>query len=370
MKPNFTPTTIKVIRRHWIRSSSIAPVSRLRGPTGQELPGQLFDPEQAPADGVITLMVNLRYVNQVRQSKPYQRRVAPVTNIVSRTFGRLGQDDVGLVAGGVAFYAFLSVFPAVACSLMIWGLFTTSADLREYFEVMRTFLPEEAYTLLTSQMIRIAESQSSGLSWGALVSLVVALWSASRGSNALLLAVAVTYDRPSKRGFIEQNALALSFTAGAILFAIISLAAIGAVPPIIEALQLGSFVDAALRIVRWLGLIGLFLLGIYAFLKTARPHGIHKKEESARPILPGALTAGAIWLLASVAFSFYLSAFADYNETFGSLGAVAALLMWLWISAFAICTGAEINGVMSRRERGLTTEMVKESQAETSAPDA
>ncbi len=311
-------------------------------------------------------MAGFKIFRKLTQAPFYQRRISPVVSIASRTAGRLGEDDVGLVAGGVAFYAFLSVFPAVACALMVWGLFTDSTDLREYFEIMRNFLPDEAYRLITNQMIRIAESQSSGLSWGALISLIVALWSASRGSNALLLAVAVTYDRPTKRNFIQQNLLALGFTAGAIVFAIVSLAAIGAVPPIIEALQLGAFVDALLRIVRWLGLIALFLLGIYAFLRTARPHGVRKHEETARPILPGALTAGAIWLLASVAFSFYLSAFADYNETFGSLGAVAALLMWLWISAFAVCIGAEINGVMSRRERGLT---MKTARTQHAAPD-
>lgn len=305
-------------------------------------------------------MAGFKFLSKIRNAPFYRRRIEPFTSIASRTAGRLGEDDVALVSGGVAFYAFLSIFPAVACALMIWGLFTNSTDLRQYFEIMRTFLPDEAYRLITNQMIRIADSQSSGLSWGALISLVIALWSASRGSNALLLAVASTYDRPTKRNFFQQNLLALGFTAGAIIFAIMSLAAIGAVPPIIEALQLGAFIDALLRILRWLCLIGLFLAGIYAFLRTARPRGVRKKEERSRPILPGALTAGAIWLFASVGFSFYLSAFADYNETFGSLGAVAALLMWLWISAFAVCIGAEINGVISRRERGLTLESARE----------
>ncbi len=299
----------------------------------------------------------------------WQRRVQPTLSVSKRTAARIGQDDVALVSGGVAFYAFLSIFPATACALMVWGLFTTSADLREYFEVLRPLLPGDAYTLLTEQMIRIAQSQSAGLSWGALFSLVIALWSASRGANALLSAIQFTYDQPKKRGFILQNGLALGFTGGAIVFAIVSLAAIGAVPPIIEALQLGAFADAALRILRWLGLIGLFLLGIYTFLKMARPHRVRRHEEATRPVLPGALLSGVIWLFASVAFSFYLASFADYNETFGSLGAVAALMMWLWLSAFAICVGAELNGVISRSERGLkkkvATEVVEDTEADS-----
>ena len=301
-----------------------------------------------------------KFINRIRQTGFYQKRLDPVVDISGRTLARIGRDDVALVSGGVAFYAFLSIFPAVAAALMLWGLFTSSADLRDYFEVMNTFLPNEAYKLITNQMIRIAESQSSGLSWGAVISLLVALWSASRGANALLQAVEVTYDRPKKRGFLAQNGLAIGFTAGAIVFAIISLAAIGAVPPIIEALQLGAIIDAGLRILRWLGLISLFLGGIYAFLRTARPRGVKGTEGQSRRILPGAIASAVIWLMASLGFSFYLGSFADYNETFGSLGAVAALLMWLWLSAFAICAGAELNGVYSRRQRGLTTDTAKE----------
>lgn len=325
---------------------------------------QVRAPEQLHAHGVVLTMNALKLLRKIKAAPVYRCRFRPVTSLIARTAGRLGRDDVALVSGGVAFYAFLSIFPAVAAALMVWGIFTTSADLREYFEVLQPLLPDEAYTLITDQMIRIAESQSAGLSWGALISLIIALWSASRGANALLQAVEVTYDRPAKRGFIEQNLLAIGFTAGAIVFAIVSLAAIGAVPPIIEALQLGAILDALLRIARWLGMIALFLLGIYAFLRTARPHRTRAQERTARPILPGALVAAGIWLVASVGFSFYLSAFANYNETFGSLGAVAALLMWLWLSAFAICTGAETNGVLSRKDRGLDTETAFEQAPE------
>lgn len=295
-------------------------------------------------------------IRKIRATALYRRRLAPVLHIAGRWGGRLGRDDVALVSGGVAFYAFLSTFPATACALMIWGLFTSSAELRDYFEVMQTFLPGDAYNLITDQMIRIAKSQHAGLSWGALFSLIVALWSASRGSNALLQAVAITYDHPVKRGFIKQNLLAIGFTAGAIIFAVISLAIIGAVPPILKALQLGTVLDVLLRTLRWIVLLGLFLAGIYTFLRTARPNGVKQQEVRSRRILPGAIAAAIIWLSASLAFSFYLGAFANYNETFGSLGAVAALLMWLWLSAFAICAGSELNGVLSRNERHLTTE--------------
>ncbi|WP_158085526.1 YihY/virulence factor BrkB family protein [Henriciella aquimarina] len=268
-----------------------------------------------------------------------------------RIAGKAGEDDVALVAGGVAFYAFLSIFPAIACALMVWGVFTTETELRTYLGLLNSVVPDSAYRLISDQMVRIADSQTAGLSWGALFSLLLALWSASRAANALLIAVAVTYDRHDKRGFIQQNLIALGFTAGGIIFALLSLAAIGAVPPIIEALQLGAFIDALLRILRWIGLLSLFLGGIYVFYRIARPHGVAYAQARRRPVLPGTLVAGTIWLAASVGFSFYLGNFADYNQTFGSLGAAVALLMWLWLSAVAICVGAETNGVLSREVR-------------------
>ena len=296
-------------------------------------------------------MAKLAVLTPIRQSAAWQRLGAPVARTAMRIAGKSGDDDVALVAGGVAFYAFLSVFPAIACALMVWGLFTTETELRTYLDLLSTVVPQSAYELISDQMVRIADSQSAGLSWGALFSLLLALWSASRAANALLTAVAVTYDRHDKRGFISQNLIALAFTGGGIVFALLSLAAIGAVPPIIEALQLGALVDALLRIVRWFGLLALFLGGIYVFYRVARPHGVAYAQARTRPVLPGTLVAGAIWLAASVGFSFYLGNFADYNETFGSLGAAVALLMWLWLSAAAICIGAETNGVMSREVR-------------------
>ncbi|MEQ8556768.1 MAG: YihY/virulence factor BrkB family protein [Henriciella sp.] len=296
-------------------------------------------------------MAEIAALKTLRETPLWRRFGSPAYRTTMRIAGKAGEDDVALVAGGVAFYAFLSVFPAIACALMVWGLFTTEAELRTYLELLNAVVPDAAYKLISDQMVRIADSQAAGLSWGALFSLLLALWSASRAANALLIAVAVTYHRHVRRGFIRQNLIALAFTGGGIVFALLSLAAIGAVPPIIEALQLGAFVDALLRIVRWLGLLALFLGGIYIFYRIARPHGVAYAQQRTRPVIPGTLVAGAIWLSASVGFSFYLGNFADYNETFGSLGAAVALLMWLWLSAVAICIGAETNGVMAREVR-------------------
>ena len=120
-------------------------------------------------------MIGSSLLAPLRKTSIWRHSVSPTLEVISRTGRRLGEDSVSLVAGGVAFYAFLSIFPAAACALMVWGLFTTSSDLIQYFEFMQVVIPAEAYDLITKQMLRIADSQSSGMTWGAVLSLVLAL---------------------------------------------------------------------------------------------------------------------------------------------------------------------------------------------------
>jgi membrane protein len=152
-------------------------------------------------------------------------------------------------------------------------------------------------------------------------------------------AMNLAYHEREKRSFIRLNLMSLGFTLVGIAFAALSVAAIAAVPPILEAIYLGAFVEALIRAVRWLMMIGLFVVACAVIYRFA-PSRAHARW---RWIVPGALAASLIWLIASIAFSAYLENFNAYNATFGSLGAVAALLMWFWLSAYAICMGAELN---------------------------
>jgi len=247
-------------------------------------------------------------------------------------------DHIGVLAGGVAFYAFLSVFPAVAGALMVWGLVTDMVSLGPQLQAMRDFAPE-AFGLIADQMVRIATQERHDLTVGAVVSIVLAVWSASGGVSALMGTMNLAYHEREKRSFIRLNLMSLGFTLAGIVFVALSIAAIAAVPPILEAIYLGAFVEALIRAVRWLMMIGLFVVACAIIYRFA-PSRAHARW---RWIVPGALAASFIWLIGSIAFSAYLENFNAYNATFGSLGAVAALLMWFWLSAYAICMGAELN---------------------------
>ena len=258
--------------------------------------------------------------------------------IIVRVAGRIGADNVGLLSAGIAFYAFLSIFPAIAAGLMIWGLFTDMTTLGPQLQSIRDFAPD-AFGLIADQMVVIATQDDGGLTLGVVVSALLALWGASGAVSALMQAMNMAYHEKEKRGFLRLTGLTLLFTFGGIVFAAISLAAIAAVPPILKALYLGAFLEAVAGAARWLMMIALFAVACALIYRIAPS----RTSARWRWIVPGALAAGAVWLVASIAFSAYLENFNAYNATFGSLGAVAALLMWFWLSAYAICMGAELN---------------------------
>jgi membrane protein len=188
-------------------------------------------------------------------------------------------------------------------------------------------------------MVAIASQPKSDLTLGAAISIVLAIWSASGAVSALMNAMNLAYHEKEKRNFFRLTLISLAFTVAGIVFVGISIVAIAAVPPILEALYLGAFLEASIRAVRWLLMIALFLVAAAMIYRIA-PSRTHARWSW---IIPGALAASMVWLLASVAFSLFLDNFNAYNATFGSLTAVAVLLMWFWLSAFAICMGAEIN---------------------------
>jgi membrane protein len=269
---------------------------------------------------------------------PVEIRLRDWRSIVIRAGGRAMADHIGLVAAGIAFYAFLSVFPAMAALLMLWGLFNDMASLGPQLQAVREVAPD-AFDLVADQMVAIASQPKQDLTIGAIITVLLVIWSASGAVSALMNAMNMAYHEKEKRNFVRLTLISLGFTLAGIVFVGISMAAIAAVPPIVEALYLGAFLEAAIRAVRWLLMIALFLVA------TAMIYRIAPSRTQARWswIVPGAFAASIVWLIASIVFSIFLDNFAAYNATFGSLAAVAILLMWFWLSAYAICMGAELN---------------------------
>lgn len=259
--------------------------------------------------------------------------------VARRSLKEMGQDHVTLIAGGVAYSWFLALFPGLIAAVMIYGLVTDPAQVQRQIDSMAAGLPQSAQDLLSEQMTTIASGSSSSLSFGLIVSLALALWSASAGMAGLVEAVNIAYDEEEGRNFFVKRGLALLLTIGFIVFLAVSIGLVVVVPIVMESLGLGVVATVAAQVVRWVGLV-LLMMAALALLYRIGPD---RDSPRLAWVSQGAITATVLWVVASVLFSFYVDNFGSYGETYGSLAGVIVLLLWLWITAVVVLLGAEIN---------------------------
>jgi membrane protein len=254
------------------------------------------------------------------------------------------KDDVGarnlsMVAAGAAFFGLLALFPALAAAVALYGLFTDPGAVTRHLDLVAGFVPQEARMVLERQLQRIAATTDTSLGLGAAGALLIALWSSAKGVKSLMTALAIVYDEQERRGFFRLNATALALTLAMLIVVPLSLAAVAVLPALIDRLPLPEIAAVAARWLRW-PLIGAVAVGAIAMLyRFAPPHDERRRHGH----WAGAIVATLLWLVASALFSWYVSNFGSYNETYGSVAAVAVLMMWFWLSAFAVLIGGEVN---------------------------
>jgi membrane protein len=260
-------------------------------------------------------------------------------DVLVRVRHEVADDNLSLIAAGVGFYFLLSVFPGLIATVSIWGLFTDPLAIEGQIRGLLDILPRDAALLLGEQLHEIARGGGAGLGLSALVSIGVALWSASQGSRALIAGVNIAYDETEKRSGVRLRGLALSFTLGAVVFLAVSLTLIAALPAVLARLPLAPVARLLTVGFSWAVLLAM-LLG--ALAATYR-YGPSRRQARWRWVSVGSLVAAALWLLASGAFSWYASRFGTYNETYGTLAGAVLLLLWLQITAYVVLLGAELN---------------------------
>ncbi len=263
--------------------------------------------------------------------------------VAVRVKNEITRDRASIIAAGVAFYGFLAIFPALIALALVYGLMFSPFDVHAQLDPYAWMVPQSVFQLITDQLSNVAKKNDSSLGIGLIASLLLALWSATKGATALMTALNIAYEEAETRGFIERNLRAMALTFGAVIFVILSLALIAAIPAAIPAavavVPVPPVVAHALLWLRWLAL-GLLVVVALAALYGFAPN---RRRAKLRWVSVGAAVACALWLLASLAFSFYVQNFGSYDKTFGSMAAVVVLLMWLYISAFVVIVGAEIN---------------------------
>ena len=265
--------------------------------------------------------------------------------VLLRVKDQISDDNLSVVSAGVAFYGLLALFPGLAALVTLYGLVAEPATVRDQIGLLREIMPPEAYQIIADQLKKVTAEADTKLGFGLLISLALTLWSSTKGTKALLTAMNISYNEKESRGLIRYNVTAVLFTIGTVVFAVASLGVIGAIPAVLEIIELGEPIDMLVRWSRWAVMIVLFVMALAILYR----YGPSRSNARLQWITPGAVAAALLWLMSSIAFSIYVTNFASYNETFGSLGAVVILLFWFYISAFVVCLGAELNAELEHQ---------------------
>lgn len=259
--------------------------------------------------------------------------------ILSRTMASFTSDNVSLAAGGATFFLLLAVFPGLAAFVAIYGLLFDPATVQQHTAALSGVLPDAAIGLIGAELERLASQPASALGFGFVLSILLALWSANAGVKALFAAMNQVYGEVEDRGFVRLTLTSLAFTLAAIIGAAILLGAVVVVPAVLGSLGLGSAAQTLLSLLRWPVLLLIVMLGIGVLYR----YGASRNPPRWKWIVWGCFVTAVVWVIASAAFSYYLSNFANYNATYGSIGAVVGFMMWMYVSLMILLAGAELN---------------------------
>jgi len=266
-------------------------------------------------------------------------------DVLLRSYQEIQDDRLLALAAGVVFYSLVALFPAIAAGVSSYALVADANTMAKHLNLLANVVPGGTLDLLGTEITRIARNSEGKLTFGFIIGLLIALWSANAGMKAIFDALNIIYDEQEKRSLIWLNLISLFFTFCAIAAALLAVSAVVVFPLILAAFGLSSFDKPIIGLLRWPVLLGLILLGLAVLYR----YGPSRLEAKWRWITVGSAFAAIAWLVASLLFSWYLANFANYNATYGSLGAVVGLMMWMWFSTIIVLVGAELNSEIERQ---------------------
>lgn len=254
--------------------------------------------------------------------------------LVAALLRRSNRAELGLIAAGVAFFGFLAIFPTVAVVISVWGFVADPAVIRGELELLQDFLPSDAFLLLSSQIDGLLSANNRQLGWTTIVSTLLAFWAARSGAASLIQGLNAVHHLPQRTGFWHQvQALLMTIVLIGLALAAMLAAVVG--PLVIGLLPLGKFAAITLELANLVLGAAALVMGIALTLRFGPNRAL------APPLFTrGLLLAIVLWAMASRGFVVYLANFNTYNQVYGSIGAVAALLMWLYLSVYAVLIGA------------------------------
>lgn len=272
-------------------------------------------------------------------------------SILWRTWLGIGEDHLSIIAAGVAFFGVFAVFPAFAALIALYGLVADPAQVSATLDMAEPVLPPDVFSIFANQVDQLVGAEQSALGIATLISFGLALWSARLGVQALMEGLNVVYGEMDTRNIVVQYLFSLLLTFVLIVFSIVSLLAVVAVPAILRFVELGG-VGAVLAQIAPPVILGFAVILVIGALYRYAPS---RSPARKRWITPGAVIATVLWVTVSLGLSVYFGRFTDFNQTYGSLGAVIALMFWLYASAFVVLLGAEVNSQMELQTARDTT---------------
>jgi membrane protein len=273
-------------------------------------------------------------------------------DILWRAWAEISDQNLFLIAGGVTYAVLLALFPGLAALVSLYGLAFDTTQIEKQVAALSDVLPRQTQELLSQQLHSLVEGSSGALGFAAIVGLLLALWSASRGMSGLITAINIAYEEKERRSFLRFNLIAIGLTIGLVVGGILAIALIAVLPAAVQLLTVGSATKWLLLLVHWPLLIILVLAGLAVLYRF----GPDRDKPQWRWVTPGAIAATVFWIVASVAFTVYVANFNSYDKTYGSLGGVVILLTWLYLSALMVLLGAVINAQSERQTRKDSTE--------------
>jgi membrane protein len=269
-------------------------------------------------------------------------------DILLRLKDTIREDRITLIAAGVAFYAMLALFPAMIVVVSGYGLVMDPGEIAAQVRTLGV-LPDDVRSILTGQLDALARAPSGRLSLSLAFGVLAALWSASAGMRALVTGVNAAYSEAETRGFVRLRGLAIVLTVGGSLVTVLALAVIVALP--VAARRLSGPAGLLVSVLRWPLLAAVLIAGLGVLYRVAPS----RKDARWQWLSWGSVTATGLLLVASMLCSVYASYAPAQNKTYGAFFGVIVLLFWLFLSAFAVLLGAELNAELELQTKRDTT---------------
>ncbi|MEJ7933802.1 YihY/virulence factor BrkB family protein [Sphingobium sp. AN558] len=302
--------------------------------------------------------MNATIAHEVHVNAPWKIPPRAWWEILKRVYTAMGANHLSLLAAGVAYYAFLSIAPLLAAVVLTYGLIGDPRLVADHMQSIITVVPQDAAKLIYDQLMAIVTTTKPAVGFGLLLALSLAVYGAMRAASAIIEALNIVYEEKEARSIFAFYRVSLGITFSSVMVVVVGVltaSVIGFLQDLADGWGAAAIITA--KLTTWIvagGFASAVLALIYRF-------GPHRRKARWQWLTIGSVTATLFWLLATLGVSFYVSRFGNYNETYGSLGAVVVLQLWLYVSSFVVLLGAQINQEAERQTSADT--QVKEPTA-------